>query len=55
MTTDLTEMEWLEARADNAVYWLEQLEEALSQARLWRAKIESEDYVVIKLAGVRRE
>ena len=48
MTVALTEMEWLEAHVDNAIYWLEQLEEALAQARLWQAAIKRGEYVVMK-------
>ena len=55
MTTDRTEMEGLEAHADNAIYWEEQLEDALSQLRWWQAAIKRGDYVIVKLAGTKRE
>ena len=48
MTTDRTEMEGLEAHADNAIYWEEQLEDALSQLRWWQAAIKRGEYVVMK-------
>jgi len=34
MTTSLTEMEWLEAHADNAVFWKSELEKARAQLGL---------------------
>ena len=52
----LTVMELLEARADNAVYWKQELEKALAQLKWWQAAIKRGDYVVyvvVEMAGTK--